>query len=63
MIAVHSTTTYADDLYNFLKQVECNDRVNGDLLPYFDTNEKMKVTIGAGFNIEDESAWLQAVFK
>ncbi len=59
----HSTTNYADDLYNFLKQVESNDKAIGDLLPYFDTKDKMKVTIGVGFNIEDVSFWLQAVLK
>lgn len=50
MVNVHPTTSYADDLYNFLKQIESQDRVNGDLRPYFDT--KSLVTIGIGFNIE-----------
>lgn len=63
MLTLHPTTNYADDLYNFLKQVESNDKQIGDLLPYFDTKEKMKVTIGVGFNIEDVSTWLQAVLK
>ena len=63
MLTTHLTTNYIDDLYNFLKQVESRNTAEGDLNPYYDTKEKMKVTIGVGFNIEDVSAWLQAVSK
>jgi hypothetical protein len=63
MTSVHVTSNYASELFNFLKEVESLDKINGDLRPYYDT--KMLVTIGVGFNIEGpaQEDLLRAVLK
>ena len=61
MIRLHTITGYADALYSFLMNLECLDKVNGDLKPYYDS--KKLVTIGIGFNVEGNPLALNIVLK